>query len=113
MNIITKGTDLQDDTQVVIKRDGFAQTSAMPFMSALAWFHKQHSYSMDYALTHEGYTLHQEIFEIDAERYDGEPFETVTKFTERAVKMAFTKLTKSNDFKTTEWRRTTGPAIQW
>jgi hypothetical protein len=104
--------------RVVIKRDGFTQSDAMPFNEVLAWFHKQHSYSMGHALEHEGYTVHQEIFTVWAEcdREDGKIVRTEqTKFTELAAKRAYNTLAYSigNPYNRAGWERTTGPAIKF
>lgn len=99
--------------RLVIKRDGIAQTDGFPREELLGRMHKLTSMSMDWAMKHEGYTVHEEIFVITAERHDGEPFELITKLTERAAKLACTKLTKDLGtlYKATEWVRTTGPAL--
>lgn len=97
--------------RLVIKRDGFAQTDGFPREELVARMHKVSNQSMDWATKHEGITIHEEIFVITAERRaDGTLIEPIIKLTERAVKIAFNKL-DGNEYRWTEWTRTTGPAL--
>lgn len=112
--IITEVSELQSNTVVVIKRDGIPQTDGMRFDETLAWMHKHSSMSMDWALRHEGYSVHQEIFRVDAVQFDGMT-DVQVKFTERAANMTRNKLAADIGtlYKSVGWERITGPAIKF
>ena len=112
--IITEVSELQSNTVVVIKRDGIQQSDGMRFDETLAWMHKHSSMSMDWALRHEGYSVHQEIFVVTAELQDGTKQETV-KFTQRAADLLYKKLGPDYGtlYRNLGWERTTGPAIKF
>lgn len=47
-----------------ITRDGQPITTVATESDVLAWFHRQHSYSMHHATTYEGYSVYKTIDEF-------------------------------------------------
>ncbi len=100
MNTFT--IDIPTSEWVEIHRDG-EYVAAMPRTSLLPWFHAHHSFSMDHALTFEGYSLHmvEERYAVYG-GYRGEPVNfhrafNTHKSAHRSLNILFNKLSRAED----------------
>lgn len=100
MNTLT-ATEAPTTAWTEIRRDG-KYFAAVPTANLLAWFHAHHSYSMDHALAHEGYSLHavEERYAVYYSTYDAMPpvfhraFDTM-RGANRSAQIMFTKLARA------------------
>ena len=92
-------SQINKNQPVVIKLDGSYVTEVKQ-SEVLAWFHRNHSYSMDHALQFEGYSLHPVRFTV----WIGNETEVVaTKTTQLAADRMMQKLANENP--TAGWKR--------
>ena len=94
---------------IEIRRDG-QYVATVHNGGLLHWFHAQHSFSLDHALTHEGYTLHavEERYAVYYSTHKTEKpifhraFDTM-RGANRSANIMFTKLVNKRGYGTIEW----------
>ena len=101
--------DAEPTTELVeIRRDGEYVTTVNRGSALLAWFHQNCPMSMHWALTNEGYSMHEvpERFVVYVERTKGAPEEIIAaKPTRLAAKRACLKFQRENyDWHASGWR---------
>lgn len=101
-------TFIPSSEYVEIRRDG-QYVATVHNGGLLPWFHAQHSFSMDHALAHEGYSLH-EVEERHAVYYSVGPAPRVFhrafpthRGAKRSMDIMFTKLVNKRGYGTIEW----------
>ena len=92
-------SQINKNQPVVIKLDG-SYVKEVKQSEVLAWFHRNHSYSMDHALQFEGYSLHPVTFDVFI---GGESNVVATKTTQLAADRMMQKLANENP--TAGWKR--------